>query len=109
MMDKQEFGELEFEPKGERTVFGHAKVEIDTELCDGCILCTVICPAALLEPAGKKRDRKSHVRDTQDNCMGCACCEAICQTNAIRVVQSYAFEGYYKPLDRGNLSKPRCF
>ncbi len=108
-MSEQKFGELDFELKEPRTEFGHAKVEIDTELCDGCILCTVICPAAILEPVGKKKDRKSQVREEQDNCMGCACCEAICQTNAIKVVRSYNFEGYYQNSDRGNLSKPRCF
>ena len=108
-MGQDELGELEFAPKTERTEFGNAKVEIDTDLCDGCILCTVICPAALLVPVGKKQDRKSAVREGQDNCLGCACCEAICLTNAIKVVLPYDHGGYWKQLDRGELSKPRRF
>ena len=108
-MGQEKFGELDFAPKEERTEFGNAKVEIDQELCDGCILCNVICPAGLLEVVGKKQDRKTRVREGQDNCLGCACCEAICLTNAIRLVQPYDLGGPWKQLDRGELSKPRQF
>ena len=108
-MKNERFGELDFAPIGERTDFGHAKVAIDQELCDECTLCTVICPAGILEVVGKKQDRQTRVRQEQDNCMGCACCEGICLTGAIKVVRSYDFGGYWKQLDRGELSKPRCF
>lgn len=108
-MSQQLYAELEFAPRQERTDFGPGKVKIDAESCDGCILCAVICPAAIIEITGKKQDRKARLREGQDNCMACACCEAICQLEAIHVVRSYDFGGKWKQFDRGELSIPRRF
>lgn len=109
MMTNETYGELELAPEQERTDFGHARIEIDEDVCDGCILCTVICPAGILEAVGKKKDKKSKVKTDRDNCMGCACCEAICLTGAIKVTRSYDFGGVWKQIGRGKLSEPRCF
>ena len=103
------YEEMDFAPTEERTNFGPGAVEIDAELCDGCILCSVICPAAMIEIKGKKQDKKATLREDQDNCMACACCEAICQKEAIYVVRSYDFGGKWKQLDRGGLCIPRRF
>lgn len=108
-MTTETFGELELAPKTERTEFGPGHFEIDAELCDGCILCSVICPAGILEIVGKGQDKKVRKREGQDNCMACACCEAICQLDAIEVVRSYDFGGHWKQHDRGELSLPRRF
>lgn len=108
-MSQQLYGDLDFAPQAERTEFGAAKVLIDEDLCDGCILCSVICPAGLLEMVGDRKNQKSHIRDGQDNCMGCACCEAICENEAIQLVLSYDFGGVFKQQDRGELSLPRQF
>lgn len=108
-MTQMHYGDMDYAPKKERTDFGFAKIEIDSKVCDGCVLCTVICPAGILEVVGRRPDRRSKVREVQDNCIGCACCEAICLTGAIRLIRSYDFGGYWKQLDRGELSKPRCF
>jgi ferredoxin len=102
------YGELDFAP-GEKSEFGPGQVEIDQELCDGCVLCSVICPAAILVVTGSKSSQKVSRREGQDNCMACGCCEAICQTGAISIQRSYDFGGPWKQLDRGRLCLPRCF
>jgi ferredoxin len=108
-MSEQLYGELDFAPTEERVDFGPGTVEIDAEHCDGCILCSVICPAAMIVIEGKKQDKKATLREGQDNCMACACCEAICQRQAIQVIRSYDFGGKWKQYDRGGLSIPRRF
>jgi ferredoxin len=108
-MSQELYGDLDFAPRKERLDFGPGKVKIDEEACDGCILCSVICPAAIIEITGKKQEKKARLRDGQDNCMACACCEAICQRDAIHVQRSYDFGGQWKQLDRGELSTPRRF
>ena len=108
-MSTEAFGELDFAPKTERTEFGPGHVEVDEALCDGCILCSVICAAGILEIVGKGKDKKVRKRPGQDNCMACACCEAICQLDAVRVVHGYDFGGDWKQYDRGGLSPPRPF
>ena len=108
-MPESTLGELDYAPQQERTEFGPGTVAIDEELCDGCILCSVICPAAFIEMKGEKKQMKASLREGQDNCMSCACCEAICQRNAISLVRSYDFGGQWKQLDRGALSTPRRF
>lgn len=100
---------MDLAPKAERTEFGHAKIEVDLDRCIACTMCTIICPAAIIELVGKGKDRKAHSREDQDNCMGCSGCEAICDSQAIRVVVPYDFGGKLKTYDRGELSLPRLF
>jgi len=102
------FGEMDFAPR-QRTDFGPGTINIDGELCDGCILCSVICPAAMIEVTGSKRDKQASLKQDQDNCMACGCCEAICQRSAIQVTRGYDFGGQWKQVDRGELSLPRRF
>jgi 2-oxoglutarate ferredoxin oxidoreductase subunit delta len=108
-MTQQLYGDLDLAPTQERTEFGDGVVTIDEKVCKGCILCSVICPAGLLEMVGEKKERKSHVREGQNNCMACACCEAICESGAIQVVSGYDYGGIWKQSDRGELSGPRPF
>ncbi len=107
-MSQNLYGEMDFAP-AENLECGPGQVEIDQELCDGCVLCSVICPAAILVPSGTKSARKVSRRDGQDNCMACGCCEAICQMGAISIQRSYDFGGPWKQMDRGQLCLPRRF
>lgn len=85
------------------------RVEIDLEKCDGCKLCTVICPANVLELYGPKDDLKCRVKEDQYGCMSCNNCEAICAVDAIRAVEPYDFAGYYEQKRIGAFSPPRKF
>ncbi len=87
----------------------YRRVHIDAAACDGCKLCTVICPANVLELVGAKGDKKSRVKVDQRGCISCNNCLAICAKQAIRATESYDFVGYYKQLDVGRFSPPRRF
>lgn len=108
-MAKLLFGEMDLAPETERTEFGGGMVVIDEKTCKGCTLCFLICPAGLLEMVGDGKNKKSTVRQGQDNCMACGCCEAICESGAIKLCLPYDHGGKWKQLDRGELSVPRTF
>lgn len=86
------------------------RVAIDLEKCDGCRLCTLACPANVLElfrdEHGKKKVR---VKESQRGCISCNNCRAICTTGAIGATQANDFVGYYRQLGRGALEPPRKF
>lgn len=85
------------------------RVVIDLEACDGCKLCTVICPANVLELYGEKGQKKVRVKETHRGCISCNNCQAICAQRAIVARRGYDFVGYYEQLGRGELSMPRRF
>lgn len=85
------------------------EVTIDPEACDGCKLCTLVCPANVLELTGVKGALKARVKDDHHGCISCNNCHAICQNGAIGATQSYDFVGYYRRLERGAFSAPRRF
>jgi 2-oxoglutarate ferredoxin oxidoreductase subunit delta len=63
------------------------KIEIDTERCKGCGLCTISCPKELMH-LGKESNRQGYFYvqwDDQGTCTGCALCGEICPDVAIRV------------------------
>ncbi len=85
------------------------KVEIDLEICDGCKLCTVICPANVLELYGNKGDLKCRVKGSFQGCLSCNNCYAICAGKAIIAAMPYDFAGYYEQKRIGEFVLPRKF
>lgn len=85
------------------------KVEIDLEICDGCKLCTVVCPANVLELFGPKDNLKARVKPDFTGCMSCNNCYAICAGKAIRATKPYDFAGYYEQKRIGDFEFPRKF
>lgn len=86
------------------------RVTIDLAKCDGCRLCTLACPANVLEifrdEHGKK---KARVKESQRGCISCNNCHAICASSAIAASEAFDFVGYYRQLGRGAFSPPRRF
>lgn len=85
------------------------RVEIDLEKCDGCKLCTVICPASALELFDERGKKKARVKDSFRSCISCNNCQAVCESGAIRATRHYDFIGYYRQLYRGDFCMPRRF
>jgi 2-oxoglutarate ferredoxin oxidoreductase subunit delta len=85
------------------------KVTIDLESCDGCRLCTVVCPSNVLEMTGPKGSLKARVKDDHRGCISCNNCHAICANGAIGATRPYDFVGYYRQLGRGAFTPPRRF
>ena len=85
------------------------RVEIDPEKCDGCKLCTVVCPANVLELYGEKGHKKARVMESIRGCASCNNCQAICESGAISATRPYDFVGFYRQLGRGAFSMPRKF
>jgi len=52
---------------------------IDNEKCNGCLLCWIFCPEALIA----REDRSIDLR----YCKGCAVCARECPVNAIEMVR----------------------
>jgi len=57
-----------------------ATLQLNNELCNGCRMCTIVCPHAVF----KIVDKKAHIVDIND-CMECGACALNCQTGAIKV------------------------
>jgi formate hydrogenlyase subunit 6/NADH:ubiquinone oxidoreductase subunit I len=85
-------------------------VDIDLDVCDGCKLCTVICPANILELfRDEKGDLKARLKDDAWGCMSCNNCYAICAGKAIIASEPYDFAGYYEQKRIGDFAFPRKF
>ena len=85
------------------------RVAIDLAKCDGCKLCTVVCPANVLELFGEKGKKKARVKDDNRGCISCNNCHAICANGAIVASESPEFAGYYRTTGRGEFLPPRVF
>jgi formate hydrogenlyase subunit 6/NADH:ubiquinone oxidoreductase subunit I len=85
------------------------EVSIDLAVCDGCKICTVICPANVLELYGKKGDLKARVKADVSGCMSCNNCYAVCAGKAIMATEPYDFAGLYEQKRIGSFEFPRKF
>ena len=64
-----------------------AKVEINSERCKGCGLCTIACPKKQIN-IGKEINRQGYffaLWEDREDCTGCALCGEICPDIAIMV------------------------
>ncbi len=59
------------------------KILIDREKCDGCKVCTRVCPQMIL-----KSDGETCTVSDIDRCMGCFGCEEECKKGAIRLIKA---------------------
>jgi formate hydrogenlyase subunit 6/NADH:ubiquinone oxidoreductase subunit I len=88
----------------------YRRVEIDLELCDGCKLCAVVCPANILELYGPKDNLKARIKnDDAHGCMSCNNCYAICAGQGIIATEPYDFAGFYEQKRIGAFEFPRRF
>jgi NAD-dependent dihydropyrimidine dehydrogenase PreA subunit len=55
-------------------------LELNTELCNGCRMCTIVCPHAVFEISNKKASIRH-----KDLCMECGACAMNCPEGAIKV------------------------
>jgi 2-oxoglutarate ferredoxin oxidoreductase subunit delta len=64
-----------------------SRIEIDTDRCKGCGLCTTACERKLLSLNGQESEAEYPFAVIQDpqKCVGCALCATICPDIAIKV------------------------
>jgi NAD-dependent dihydropyrimidine dehydrogenase PreA subunit len=55
-------------------------LKLNPDLCNGCKMCTIVCPHAVFEIV----DKKALIKDI-DDCMECGACALNCQNGAITV------------------------
>ncbi len=91
-----------------REVIYH-EVKVDLDVCDGCKICTVVCPANVLELYGEKGNLKARVKEDFTGCMSCNNCYAVCAGRAIVAVEPYDFAGFYEQKRIGKFEFPRKF
>ena len=65
---------------GLRYIDGVVTLELDTERCTGCRMCTMVCPHAVFEMA----DKRVHITD-RDACIECGACARNCPAGALSV------------------------
>ena len=85
------------------------RVAVDPDKCDGCKLCTLVCPANVLELFGEKGGKKARVKASNRGCISCNNCHAICANGAIEASHYPEFVGFYRQTGRGSFSPPRVF
>lgn len=80
------------------------EVAFDYDKCSGCGICAQACPAKAIVFEDKRPGLKA---SSQNECIACGDCAAICPEGAIRVVRGYAYTGFYKTIDHGDIQPPR--
>ncbi len=63
-----------------RYLAGVATLELDGSLCNGCAMCTRVCPHGVLRIEAKKA-----VIADRDACMECGACARNCERGALQV------------------------
>jgi formate hydrogenlyase subunit 6/NADH:ubiquinone oxidoreductase subunit I len=84
-------------------------VTIELDKCDGCKLCTVVCPANILELFGPKDNLKVRLKQDFTGCMSCNNCYAVCAGQGIYATEPYDFAGFYEQKRIGAFAPPRRF
>jgi formate hydrogenlyase subunit 6/NADH:ubiquinone oxidoreductase subunit I len=87
----------------------YRQVTIELDKCDGCKLCTVVCPANLLELFGPKDNLKVRLKGDVTGCMSCNNCFAVCAGQGVYATEPYDFAGYYEQKAIGAFAHPRKF
>jgi len=85
------------------------RVAVDLDKCDGCKLCTLVCPANVLELFGDKGKKKARVKESSRGCISCNNCYAICSNGAIAASEAPRLAGYYGHVKHGAFQPPRTF
>ena len=64
-------------------------MEVDAELCKGCLMCIGVCPKKVIEQSKKLNSASYHpVYYVGQGCLGCGMCFYACpEPGAIRVVK----------------------
>lgn len=75
----------------ETRLWGHAV--IDADLCTGCRMCAAFCPTGALYKFSEENG-VSGVEHTPADCVKCHCCEDICRSHAIRVLDAVPLSGF---------------
>jgi len=55
-------------------------LQLNSEKCNGCTMCTVVCPHAVFT----MKEKRAHIQQ-RDNCMECGACAMNCPTGAVTV------------------------
>jgi NAD-dependent dihydropyrimidine dehydrogenase PreA subunit len=63
-----------------RYIPGVVTLKQDFELCNGCRMCTIVCPHGVWA----FEDKKAHIKEI-DACMECGACALNCESEAISV------------------------
>lgn len=71
-------------------------IEIESDKCIGCKMCTVVCPHAVF-----RMNESKAVIDDKDGCMECGACTINCPTEALKVkpgvgCATYIIQTWYK-------------
>lgn len=66
-----------------------ARVAFLEERCKGCLLCTLVCPAGIIQQSSRFNQQGYKVAEVlpenMEKCTGCTSCALICPDCAIRV------------------------
>ena len=69
-----------------------SRIEIQDDLCKGCLLCTTVCPVDIIVQSDRFNTSGYKVAEVptqdMDKCIGCASCAMICPDVAITVYKT---------------------
>lgn len=64
-----------------------SKIEVNDELCKGCLFCTKVCPKQIIKVSDSSNSRGYKYVEQFDveKCIGCKFCAIMCPDSAIEV------------------------